>query len=92
MLKWSKKKKKYLKKIVIRFKRRGKLKNFNYDIIVVNLGKKQSTSDYIEKLGHYDPRKTEKIFFIKVHRLAYWINKGAYIHKTVKKYLVKFLV
>ena len=59
--------------------------NYYYLIKIINNGL------YIEKLGFFNPNVNERLFFINTYRLAYWLNKGVYINKSVKKYLIKFI-
>lgn len=51
--------------------------------VVVTDSKKARDGEYIEKVGHYDPRKKE--LNLKRDRIEYWISKGARPTNTVAK-------
>jgi small subunit ribosomal protein S16 len=55
--------------------------------IVVTDSKKARDGEYIEKVGHYDPRK--KKLQIDRDRIEYWISKGAQPTNTVAKLIAK---
>jgi len=76
---------------IIRFRRRGHKHLAFYDIVVINK-KARSVGPYIDKLGYFSPVATDRSLVIDSGRLAFWVNRGAKVHSTVKKYLVKFLV
>lgn len=81
---------KKLKNLSIRFLLHGHKKKPIYAIIVVNRiacdkGK------FVDKIGYFDPSFKERRFQIDSGRLAYWVNHGALVHKTVKRYLAKCL-
>jgi ribosomal protein S16 len=74
---------------IIKFWNKGKK---NYPIYELLLSyKNHNKGFYIEKLGFFNPNFKEKLFFINTYRLAFWLNKGALINKTVKSYLIKFI-
>ena len=77
-------KKSYNKK-VISFRRRGCKGYAVFDIVVKNAYGK----GYYEKIGHFNPQFSERVFFINVDRLATLINGGAKVNISVKKYLGK---
>jgi small subunit ribosomal protein S16 len=63
--------------VKIRLMRVGAKKNPHYRVVVVDSRKKRS-SDYIELLGHYDPRDTtETPLNIDADRAAYWLDQGS---------------
>ncbi len=63
--------------VKIRLMRMGAKKNPHYRVVVVDARKKRS-SDYIESLGYYDPRKTvETPLKIDNERAQYWLGEGA---------------
>lgn len=78
-------------KLIVRFRRKGHIRYALYEIILTTQNKR-SRGPFIEKLGFFNPQFTERVFFIDSYRLAYWVARGAIINKTVKRYILKFLV
>ncbi len=72
--------------VKIRLTRMGRKKIPFYRIVVVD-SKKARDANYIEKVGHYDPRSKE----LKLNRgrIEYWISKGAQLTNTVAKLIAK---
>jgi small subunit ribosomal protein S16 len=66
----------------IRLKRIGKKKQPQYRIVVMDK-RKDPWADYLEKLGHVDPRSKPKTVVINAERAQYWISKGAQPSDTV---------
>lgn len=63
--------------VKIRLMRIGAKKNPHYRVVVVDSRKKRS-ADYIELLGHYDPRDTTpEPLKIDVERATVWLSQGA---------------
>jgi len=62
-------------------------KNVPFYRIVVIDSKKARDGEYIENVGHYDPRK--KNLKINRGRIEYWISKGAQPTNTVAKLIAK---
>lgn len=63
--------------VKIRMMRMGAKKNPHYRMVVVDSRKKRS-GDYIESLGHYDPRKNvAEPLKIDAERARYWLGQGA---------------
>ncbi len=63
--------------VKIRLMRLGAKKNPHYRIVVVDVRKRRS-SDYIELLGHYDPRETvAEPLKLNAERAAHWLSQGA---------------
>ena len=63
--------------VKIRLMRLGAKKNPHYRIVVVDVRKRRS-SDYIELLGHYDPRETvPEPLKLDNERAAHWLSQGA---------------
>lgn len=75
---------------IIRFRRRGHIKLPFYDIVLIQKNTRCRGS-FIEKLGYFNPNFSERTLVIDIPRVAYWLNHGACVHDTVKKYLVKLL-
>jgi len=70
----------------IRLTRMGRRKFPFYRIVVLD-SKKARDADYIEKVGHYDPRSKE--LMLNRDRIEYWISKGAQLTNTVAKLIAK---
>ncbi len=62
-------------------------RKFPFYRIVVLDSKKARDANYIEKVGHYDPRSKE--LMLKRDRIEYWISKGAQLTNTVAKLIAK---
>jgi small subunit ribosomal protein S16 len=75
--------------VKIRMMRLGAKKNPHYRMVVVDARVKRG-GDYIESLGHYDPRETtENSFKIDAERAAYWLSQGAQPTDTAVRLLEK---
>lgn len=73
--------------VKIRLMRMGAKKNPHYRVVVVDSRKKRS-ADYIESLGHYDPRRTtEEPLRIDADRARHWLGQGAQPSETVVRLL-----
>ncbi len=72
--------------VKIRLTRIGKNKVPIYRVVVID-SKKARDGEYIEKVGHYDPRKKE--LRLNRDRIEYWISKGAQPTNTVAKLIAK---
>jgi len=72
--------------VKIRLTRRGRKKIPFYRIVVID-SKKARDANYIEKVGHYDPRSKE--LKLNLDRIDYWISKGAQPTNTVAKLIAK---
>ena len=70
----------------IRLTRTGRKKFPFYRIVVLD-SKKARDANYIEKVGHYDPRRKE--LKLNRDRIEYWISKGAQPTNTVAKLITK---
>ncbi|HEC78239.1 30S ribosomal protein S16 [Candidatus Woesearchaeota archaeon] len=72
--------------VKIRLTRIGRKKVPFYRIVVID-SKKARDGNYIEKVGHYDPRSKE--LKLNRDRIEYWISKGAQPTNTVAKLIAK---
>lgn len=70
----------------IRFKRVGRKKAPSYRIVVMEK-QKDPWSNYIEKLGFFDPKSKETV--LKKDRIKYWLSVGAQASNTVSNLLLK---
>jgi small subunit ribosomal protein S16 len=75
--------------VKIRLMRLGAKKNPHYRVVVVDARTKRS-GDYIESLGHYDPRETSgEPLKIDGERASYWLGQGAQPTDTVVRLFQK---
>lgn len=75
--------------VKIRMMRMGAKKNPHYRMVVVDARVKRG-GDYIESLGHYDPRETtDHPFAIDAERAAHWLALGAQPTDTALRLLEK---
>jgi ribosomal protein S16 len=74
---------------IIRFRRKGSFYLPMYDIIVC-FRSKRARGNFIERIGFFHPIG-EKFFFINGQRLGIWLNRGAKLHPTVRKYLINLV-
>jgi len=71
----------------IRLLRMGRKKKPFYRIIVVDSRRSGTSGSYLEKLGDYDPIKSENQVNIDGEKVKSWISKGALPSDRVKKIL-----
>lgn len=75
--------------VKIRMMRMGAKKNPHYRLVVVDARVKRS-GDYIEALGHYDPReKSDHAFSLNAERATHWLAQGAQPTETAVRLLEK---
>jgi small subunit ribosomal protein S16 len=75
--------------VKIRLMRLGAKKNPHYRVVVVD-GRTKRSGDYIESLGHYDPRDTtDQPLKIDTERAAHWLAQGAQPTDTALRLLQK---
>lgn len=70
----------------IRLNRVGKKKQPFYRIVVMDQ-RKARNADYVEVVGHYDPRRQPAAIDLKAERIQYWLGKGAQPTDTVRSFL-----
>lgn len=71
------------RKLIIKsFKTSAKSKDNISKSIVVGYNTKVN-GYYIEKLGHYSKFEDKYFYFLKLRRVAYWVNRGAYIKPRI---------
>jgi len=71
--------------LTIKLSRFGKKKQPTFRILVMEKTK-DPWGDYLEMLGHYDPR-TKKAE-LNVERIQYWISKGAELTDSIHNLLI----
>ena len=75
--------------VKIRMMRMGAKKNPHYRMVVVDARVKRG-GDYIESLGHHDPRETsDHPFALDTERAAHWLAQGAQPTVTALRLLEK---
>jgi small subunit ribosomal protein S16 len=73
--------------VKIRMMRMGAKKNPHYRLVVVDARVKRD-GDYIESLGHYDPRgKSDHAFVLDSERATHWLAQGAQPTETAVRLL-----
>jgi small subunit ribosomal protein S16 len=71
--------------LTIRLIRIGKTKQPSYRLVVMEKSK-DIWANYLENLGHYNPRSKEGEF-VK-DRIEYWVSKGAQFSKSANNLLI----
>ena len=74
--------------VKIRLRRMGTLKKPFYRIVVAD-SRSPRDGRFLEILGTYDPKISEKTYSINSERLAYWLSVGAQPSDTVKSFIKK---
>ena len=74
--------------VAIRLQRHGAKKNPFYKIVVTDLRNRRDGS-FIERIGHYDPKRNPVEFKVENERLDYWLSKGARTSRTINSLLKK---
>jgi small subunit ribosomal protein S16 len=72
----------------IRLRRAGTRSKPFYRIVVSD-SKLRPSGDFVETLGHYDPKRKPSVVQLDVPRAEAWIRKGAHASDTVRKLLEK---
>ena len=73
--------------VKIRLSRYGSAHNPHYRIVVAD-ARRPRDGGYIERLGHYDPRKTSENFLsVDVERARHWLANRAQPTNTAKRLL-----
>jgi small subunit ribosomal protein S16 len=58
-----------------------------YRVVVID-SRKARDSEYLESVGHYDPRT--KLLDLKTERIGHWISKGAQTSDTVGRLVKRY--
>lgn len=75
---------------IIRFRRIGRCRKPAYNI-VVSLKTSTVRGKYIEKLGFYSPASNNKLFFLNLARLSFWLMRGASVSSRCGLVVGKFV-
>jgi len=71
----------------IRLTRMGARNKPAYRVVAID-SRRARDSEYLEALGHYDPRR--KILRLNIERVDYWLSKGAQPSNTVGKLINRY--
>lgn len=71
----------------IRLRRTGKIHQPSYRVVVADQRAKRD-GDFVEVLGHYNPRSQPKVFEVNQERVAHWLSVGAQPSDTVHRLFV----
>ncbi|HPO64207.1 MAG TPA: 30S ribosomal protein S16 [Candidatus Kapabacteria bacterium] len=72
--------------VKLRLRRKGKAHYPVYDVVAVDSRKKRD-SDFIERLGYYNPNTSPTTININPDRAIYWLNVGAQPSDVVRSLL-----
>jgi small subunit ribosomal protein S16 len=72
--------------VKLRLRRKGKAHYPFYDVVAVDSRKKRD-SDFIERLGFYNPNTSPTTISINPDRAIYWLNVGAQPSDVVRNLL-----
>jgi small subunit ribosomal protein S16 len=71
----------------IRLTRLGARNNPVYRVVAIH-SRRARDSQYLEALGHYDPRR--KVLKLNLKRVDYWLSRGAQPSNTVNKLIERY--
>jgi len=71
----------------IRLRRMGLRNRPAYRVVVID-SRKARDGQYLESVGHYDPRT--KLLELKTERIGHWVSKGAQTSDTVGRLLSRY--
>lgn len=74
--------------LMIRLARTGKKKQASFRVIVSEKTK-DTHGDYLEAVGHFDPRVNPRKVELKADRIKYWLEHGAQTSPVVHNILVE---
>lgn len=72
----------------IRLRRTGKTKQPSYRVVIADSRAKRD-GDFVEIVGHYNPRTKPSTIELKEDRVKHWLSKGATPSDTVHRLLFK---
>jgi small subunit ribosomal protein S16 len=72
--------------VKLRLTRTGKTKQPTYRIVAAD-SRAPRDGDFLEILGHYNPRQEPSVVEVKNDRAVYWLSKGAQPTERVQKLL-----
>lgn len=71
----------------IRLRRMGLRNRPAYRVVVID-SRKARDGEYLESVGHYDPRT--KLLELKTERIGHWVSKGAQASDTVGRLISRY--
>lgn len=71
----------------IRLRRTGLRNRPSYRVVVID-SRRARDSEYLESVGHYDPRT--KLLDLKAERIGHWVSKGAQTSDTVGRLMKRY--
>jgi small subunit ribosomal protein S16 len=71
----------------IRLRRMGLRNRPAYRVVVID-SRKARDGEYLESVGHYDPRT--KLLELKTDRIGHWVSRGAQTSDTVGRLLGRY--
>ena len=72
----------------IRLRRTGRTKAPHYRVVVADQ-RAPRDGDFVEIVGHYNPRSADKELVLKEERIRHWLEQGAQPSETVHRLLHK---
>jgi small subunit ribosomal protein S16 len=72
--------------VKLRLTRTGKTKQPSYRIVAAD-SRAPRDGDFLEILGHYNPRQEPSVVEVKNERAVYWLSQGAQPTERVQKLL-----
>ena len=72
----------------IRLRRMGLRNRPTYRVVVID-SRKARDGEYLESVGHYDPRT--KLLDIKTERIEHWVSRGAQTSDTVGRLVSRYV-
>jgi small subunit ribosomal protein S16 len=72
----------------IRLRRTGKTKQPTYRVVIADSRAKRD-GDFVEIVGHYNPRTKPSTIELKEDRVRHWLSQGALPSETVHRILFK---
>ena len=72
----------------IRLRRTGRSKAPHYRVVVADQ-RAPRDGDFVEIVGHYNPRSADKELVLKEERVRHWLSQGAQPSETVHRLLHK---
>jgi len=74
--------------LTIRLRRTGKKHQPSYRVVVAD-SRAPRDGDFVEILGHYNPRVEPKVLTVNEDRVKHWLGNGAQPSETVHRLLFK---
>ena len=72
----------------IRLRRTGRSKAPTYRVVIAD-SRAPRDGDFVEVVGHYNPRANPKVLELKADRIKHWLSVGAQPSETVHRLLYR---